>query len=324
MEGLIKIGRVISTKIHYFLHYNFLGINIYDVGTAFWDLFVQLWYFLILGIMFTSLISVFWNNESVSRFFQQPRASWISIILTAVAGVISPMPIYVVIPLIAALYKVGVPVPVLFTFIVSSPLMNPVLFSMTAGAFGYEMAFARLFVAVTLGLTAGFVTLILTNRNYLDKFMSSKVGDIADRPAFQRGSVKSFFHIFGFEFYRLTRFAAKYFLIGIIVAALVKVYIPIRWVIDTLGRGSSYSVLAAVAAGIPLYACGGGSIPVMEVLLAMGMNKGAILAFFISGPATKLSTLVALKAAIKKEAYIVYLLICFIGATIFGYIYSVF
>jgi uncharacterized membrane protein YraQ (UPF0718 family) len=319
IEAVRQILWALLSKLHYY----FGGSYTHKVLASAWDLFAQLWYFLVLGVVFTAFISVFWRKSDIAAFLQRsPRRS----ILTAtLVGVVSPVPTYVAIPLVAALYTVGVPVAPLFAFLVASPLMNPLLFSLTAGAFGYEMAVARAVSAVALGIAAGVATQFLVSRHYLGRLLSegSTAGKALrwddSRPHSARVYVTEFFH----HLYRNSRFISKYFFLGIITAAVVKELIPATWIITTLGNQRTFSVLVAVAAGVPLYACGGGSIPVMQTLQQLGMDKGAVLAFFISGPATKLSTLVALKAAIRTQAFMVYLAIGLLGASVFGYLYSI-
>jgi uncharacterized membrane protein YraQ (UPF0718 family) len=320
---MIDVARELLWNLLSKLHYYFAGSYTQKVISCVLDLFGQLWYFLVVGIVLTALISLFWRKNEIASFLQRsPRGS---IVTATLVGIVSPMPTYVAIPLIAALFRVGVPPAPLFAFLVSSPLMNPILFSLTAGAFGYEMAVMRTLSAIALGITAGVVTQLLVSRKHLSRILCNG-GTIVETQHW-RDSIKRTLRSCAVEFsnqlYRNTKFISKYFFLGIIIAAAVKVLIPASWIISTLGNQRSVSVLAAVAAGVPLYACGGGTIPVMQTLQQLGMDKGAILAFFISGPATKLSTLVALKAAVRKEAFLLYLIIGLLGASVFGLAYSI-
>ena len=54
----------------------------------------------------------------------------------------------------------------------------------------------------------------------------------------------------------------------------------------------------------------------------MGMGQGAALAFFITGPATKISTIVSLNAVLRRKTAVVYLAVTLIGGILFGYCYS--
>jgi hypothetical protein len=319
-ESIQKIAWFIYTK----LYYAFNGTWIQKIAEESWDLFLQLWHFFVAGIIITSFMTFFWNEEKIKSFFTKSRHSlMVWIVIATLIGVISPLPIYVAIPVVTALFKVGIPVPILFSFLVASPLMNPILFTLTSGAMGYEMAFARLISAIILGITAGCIAYILELKKYLRGLVSREAPVIQRNADPEEKTFKAGFMKFINDFYRLTRFSLKYFLIGIMVGAAVKVLVPPAWIFKTLGsQNVTISVLLAVAGGIPLYACGGGTIPAMQALLSLGMNKGAILAFFISGPATKLSTLIALRAAIINKAFLIYLAISLIGATVIGLIYS--
>ena len=308
------------------LHYLISGTYTEKVLVAFGDLFSMLWYYLAAGIIITALISTFWNPRKIpTSFFESLKTSKASIVIVSVLGVISPMPIYVVIPFVAALFSLGIPASILVAFLVSSPLMNPALFLLTAGALGYEMAFARTLCAVILGSGAGFATQFIFSRPR----MKGSVGLISSPQVFAHDlgadmerTARQTIAVFGDELYRFSKFITKYFMAGIMIAAFVQSLIPADWIILTLGKHRSASILVATAAGIPLYACGGGTIPVMQVLLSAGMDKGAVLAFLLSGPATKLSTLVVLKTALVKEIFILYMSITIVGAMLFGFFYS--
>lgn len=319
MEFVFDVAGAVYSKLVYYLS----GTYTLKVIRAFWDLFSQLWIFLVLGILLTSLISVFWSRESLpSRFFTTLSSSRAVIPLVALAGVVSPMPVYVVIPFMAALVEVGIPISILVTFLVSSPLMNPMLFLLTAGALGYPMAIARTVCAILLGMTAGYATAYLIARNKMSVlFRENAVQPMGGSSACGMAPQRKM-SLFLNEMYRFSKFIGKFFFMGISIAAVVQVLIPVQWIMAVLGDSPNASILIAVAAGIPLYACGGGTIPVMKVLMGMGLSKGAILAFFISGPATKLSTLVTLRAAMVKEIFYLYLLIALTGATVFGFLYN--
>jgi uncharacterized membrane protein YraQ (UPF0718 family) len=302
------------------IHYYFEGSYTEKVANTASGLFGQLWYFFFLGIVFTALISVIWPKEKLAAFLSRSRD--ISILSAVVVGVLSPVPTYVAIPLVAALYRIGVPGPPLFAFLMSSPLMNPILFSLTTGAFGLEMAAARLSSAVILGTCAGYAFWIYDKRKAA-MFVRASFDPInISGEAQTQKRFLSNLRLFGLNFYKLTKFAGKYFLLGLSIAAAVKALLPADLVIRTVGSQYTISVLVAVAAGIPLYACGGGTIPVMQTLMDLGLSKGAVLAFFISGPATKISTLVALKATVTGGVFLIYLLIALLGATFFGIIYG--
>jgi hypothetical protein len=102
------------------------------------------------------------------------------------------------------------------------------------------------------------------------------------------------------------------------MAALVQTLIPAPWVSSLLGADRPYGVLLAGVLGIPFYACGGGAVPVIAGLLAQRMSPGAALAFFLAGPATRLTALAALGSLLNRRALVAYVAYVVAGAALAG------
>ena len=63
----------------------------------------------------------------------------------------------------------------------------------------------------------------------------------------------------------------------------------------------------AATIGVPLYVCGGGTIPLLRDWLYRGMSMGAATSFMITGPATKITNLGALKICLGIKNFIIYI-----------------
>lgn len=63
----------------------------------------------------------------------------------------------------------------------------------------------------------------------------------------------------------------------------------------------------AATVGVTLYACGGGTIPLLQQWLASGMSMGSAAAFMVTGPATKITNLGALKIVLGVRRFALYL-----------------
>jgi uncharacterized membrane protein YraQ (UPF0718 family) len=74
----------------------------------------------------------------------------------------------------------------------------------------------------------------------------------------------------------------------------------------------------AATVGVPLYVCGGGTIPLLQTWLQNGMTLGGAAAFMITGPAAKLTNLGALKIVLGIKHFLFYLLFAVFFALIFG------
>ena len=70
--------------------------------------------------------------------------------------------------------------------------------------------------------------------------------------------------------------------------------------------------------GVPLYVCGGGTIPIIKSWLTNGMSLGSAAAFMITGPATKITNLGALKAVLGAKHFAFYWLFVILFSLITG------
>jgi uncharacterized membrane protein YraQ (UPF0718 family) len=281
----------------------------------------DLWPYLVSGIIVTSLIKVLLSKKHVDLLFQNRKN--VSIIFAALLGVVSPLGSYTVIPMAAAMFILGTPLPVLMAFLVSSPLIDPNLFLLTAGAFGIKLAIVRTLAAFLLGVTAGYTTLWLMKKNLIrtESVIKSENGD-SKIFSFQHHDKGEFFKSFGSELFKMTKYISKYFFLAILLAAGIKILTPPNMMLKLFNGNTFMSVLFSTGAGIPFYVCGGAAIPVVQELANLGMPHGAVLAFFISGPITKVSNLVLMNAAFNFRVFLIYITVGVIGASILGLIYN--
>ena len=205
----------------------------------------------------------------------------------------------------------GIPFSAVIAFILSSPLMNPTIFFLTATQISMEMAIARTITAFLLAIVGGLLTIKLFKHLYnVDTPM----------PSLKKSTDRSLW----LDIYSTTKYIAKYFSIAILLSAAVKALIPPETIAALLGGNTKMSTLVAIGMGVPFYTCGGSAIPFMETLMEMGMQKGPMLAFFIAGPATKLETLYAYKSMLGTRVLVFYLALTFIFSYLAGLIYSIF
>ena len=76
---------------------------------------------------------------------------------------------------------------------------------------------------------------------------------------------------------------------------------------DLFGGNEAWGVLMAATIGVPLYACGGGTIPLLQAWLMDGMSMGSAAAFMLTGPSTKITNLGALKIVLGIKRFLLYI-----------------
>ena len=122
------------------------------------------------------------------------------------------------------------------------------------------------------------------------------------------------------NFGRNVRATGGYFLLGVFLTALFMRYVPAESFARLFGRKNGFGVLMAATVGVPLYACGGGTIPLLIMWLADGMSWAAASAFMITGPATKITNLGALKIVLGAWKFAGYILFVMLYSLVNGLI----
>jgi uncharacterized membrane protein YraQ (UPF0718 family) len=284
-----------------------------------WKLTGQLWYYLAVGVLLAAWLDQAVPFHRLRRLFDRGRSD---IALAALAGAASPLCTYGTVPVLVQLLRHGVPPAPLLTFLVASSIMNPQLLVLMLGGLGLEMALAQLLSVVILSLVVGIIAsrwepLTLLNQRTLAANPASNECEMA-----VTDSTFSWSRLLS-QVVSLTESVGLYFVVGIIIAAAIEVFVPSAWVVKLLGEEQWYSVLIAGSLGVPFYACGGGAIPWIKVLLDEGMSRGAALAFFLAGPATRVTALAALATVLSRRALVLYVAFVLVGAMGLGYLFNI-
>lgn len=284
---------------------------------------VYLWYYFdlqlrqifpywLLGMLLGSVIAVF-AKESIHnavRRLTQKRLGLLGIIPASLLGIASPLCMYGTIPLAAGFAAYGVPEYWLAAFMMSSVLLNPqlILYSL---ALGPQALAVRLVSCLFCGLAAGLLLYIMRRPGGFFSFAAFQEQACHDTDPNQ---ALRFLKNLG----RNLRATGPMFLLGVALAALFQRYVPAELVAGLFGKNQGFGVLMAATIGVPLYACGGGTIPLLQAWLADGMSLGSAAAFMITGPATKITNLGAVKIVLGLKSFVLYLLFVILFALLTG------
>ena len=91
-----------------------------------------------------------------------------------------------------------------------------------------------------------------------------------------------------------------------LLSAVFQRYVSQEQMVRLFGGDKAWGVLMAATVGVPLYACGGGTIPLLREWLWEGMSIGSAAAFMLTGPATKITNLGALKIVLGIRRFLLY------------------
>lgn len=285
--------------------------------------FVYLWYYFdvqlrqifwywVLGIVLGSCVSVFLKDRlhGLLRSMSESKMGLVGIVPASLLGIASPLCMYGTIPLAASFSKSGMRDEWLASFMMCSILLNPQLIIYST-ALGTTALTARIISCFLCGIAAGLLIRFL-------------------------GRGKPFFNFEGFEephnhdtnpnlFLRLMKNIGRniqatglYFLFGVFLSAVFQRYVPEDLMMTFFGGNEAFGVLMAATIGVPLYACGGGTIPLLQAWLMDGMSMGSAAAFMITGPSTKITNLGALKIVLGIRNFVIYVAFVMIFSFVTG------
>lgn len=255
----------------------------------------------VLGMVIGSAVSVF-AKDSIHRAFRALNGKRLGVwgIVTASAlGIASPLCMYGTIPIAASISKSGMRDSWLAAFMMSSILLNPQLIVYSAALGGTVLA-VRIVSCFLCGITAGLLLYFL----YRDKPFFNFSG--FDAPKSRDTDPNLFLRYFK-NLWRNVKVTGLYFLIGVLLSALFQRYVPAEALTALLGGNEALGVLIAATIGVPLYACGGGTIPLLQQWLWDGMSVGSAASFMLTGPATKITNLGALKIVLGMRRFVLYI-----------------
>lgn len=262
----------------------------------------QIAFYWILGMVVGSLVSVFAKDAIHNCFEKMKDKRWgvFGIIPASLLGIASPLCMYGTIPIAASFSRHGMRHDWLAAFMMSSVLLNPqLLFYSTA--LGETAMAVRLISCTLCGIAAGLLVHFAYGKQPFFDFKGFEPRASHDTDP---NPVMRFLKNLG----RNVKATALYFLLGVLLSALFQRYVPADGFAALFGKSNEgFGVLMAATIGVPLYACGGGTIPLLQQWLVSGMSMGSAAAFMITGPATKITNLGALKIVLGVKRFILYI-----------------
>lgn len=275
----------------------------------------QIFPYWVLGVVIGSVISVFGKSQIHSVFIRVNRRKFglFGLVPASLLGIISPLCMYGTIPIAASFSEKGVREDWLATFMMSSILLNPQLLLYSA-ALGKEMLVIRFVSCFLCGIAAGLcVHYFFKGKPFFNfKGFHEPVGHDTDPNLLLR-----FLKNIG----RNIKTTGGYFLIGIVLSAIFQRYVPADAFASLFGDANrGLGLLMAATIGVPLYVCGGGTIPLLMTWLEHGMSFGAATSFMITGPATKITNLGAVKIVLGMRHFILYLVFVMLYALLGGFV----
>jgi len=284
--------------------------------------------------LFLSIAVAAWANASgadnlIARAFT--GAPLLMVILGALAGGLSPFCSCGVIPLIAALLTMGVPLSAVMAFWLASPIMDPSMFVLTAGVLDFEFALAKTVAAIGLGVGGGGIVHLMMRGGAFADPLREGIGNggcggakiRAPKPVIWRFWENADRRAkFGKTGLSTTLFLAKWLTLAFLLESLMLAWIPAETVTATLGGEGLLPIVTATLVGVPAYLNGYAALPLVGGLLEQGMAPGAGMAFLVAGGVTSIPAAMAVWALARPQLFALYIALSLSGAFTSGVLFQ--
>lgn len=260
---------------------------------------------LLLGFLFAGLLKAFVPSELVFRYLGQRNLR--SILTATLIGIPLPLCSCGVIPTGIALSKSGASRAATLAFFVSAPATNITAILIALGMVGWRFTIAMILTCFGVALLTGLLSFVIIKERVGQTKLKKEAYNFNLRAIFSRKEefkAKLRFS-FRYGFIDMVEDIGLYLILGLIIAGIIAAITPVVLIERYLGSGI-IALFIMVLIGIPMYICSTGSIPFVAALIAKGMNPSAGLVFLIVGPATNLSTILAIFKSMGKRTALLY------------------
>ncbi len=216
-------------------------------------------------IFIVSFIQSYFPPERSRRIMGRFRGIQANII-GALLGALTPFCSCSSIPIFMGFTSAGLPLGMTFSFLISSPMINPGSLVLLMSIFGTKIALAYILIGLLLAVLGGIIIEKLHMEQYVEEFVYSNVSsiDIENEKLTMKQRL-----IFSLEkVFDTFKSVFPYILIGVGIGALIHNWIPENFIKIILGNDNPFGVVLATVVGVPIYADIFGTIPIAEALLA--------------------------------------------------------
>jgi uncharacterized membrane protein YraQ (UPF0718 family) len=284
-------------------------------------------------LAFSILLAAYAKASGSDRLIAKAFTGRLGVMVLAASlmGALSPFCSCGVIPLIAALLAMGVPLPAVMAFWLSSPIMDPSMFVLTAGTLGMSFAVYKTFAAIAIGLLGGYGTALLQRLGGFETPLREGVGNGGCGAAALRSGQPPVWRFWREETRRENflasllsngLFLGKWLALAFLLESVMLAYVPAETVVALIGGESLWPVVAATLVGVPAYLNGYAALPLVGGLIEQGMAPGAGMAFLLAGGVSSIPAAIAVFALARLPVFFAYLGFAFLGSFALGLAYG--
>lgn len=253
------------------------------------------------------------------------------ILFAALFGGLAPFCSCEVIPFVAGLLALGTPLSAVMAFWLSSPLIDPPAFLITASALGWSFAIAKTVAAVAMGLAGGFAIKLAVDAGWFanplqtgTSYSSCGCGPspFSGKPVWRFWEHEDRRRQFGAQALENGLFLFKWLTLAYLLESLMITYIPAEAIGNLVGGSGVMPIVMSALIGAPAYLNSYAAPPLVAGLMEQGMSAGGAMAFMVAGAVSCIPAMTAVFALVRRTVFVAYVALGFAGAVSSGIIFG--
>ncbi|HEN20496.1 MAG TPA: permease [Desulfobacteraceae bacterium] len=272
---------------------------------------------LFLGIStLVGLVFEYVSEDTLNRWLS--RKGWLGNFLGTTLGAVTPFCSCSTIPMTVGLLRAKVPFGATMSFVLASPLMNPIVLVMILTLLGWKACLAYGVVTFIMSMVCGRVLSIIgLARDVKNVRITGGSQQMEKLPTFGGKLRRSFAGAWN-DF----RGVLIYLVIGVAIGAGIYGYLPGDFVVQVAGPQNPLAIPVAAIIGVPLYVRAETVIPIALALTQKGMSMGAVIALIVGGAGMSIPEMSMLAGIFKVRLVFVFIAVVFSTAVMAGFIFN--
>lgn len=271
--ALILLSFSTSFKLSFDLPPSLLNLN-----TIFLSILIEALPFVLIGVLIAGVIQIFITEQHIQRWI--PKNKVLAVIMSCIVGALFPACECGIVPIVRRLIGKGVPIHAAIGFMLTGPLINPIVIASTYMAFGNDAKIAGLrmglgfFVAIMVAFMVSWI--FKGNQLKASLHMPAPHSHIK-KEAFSKRFWSMLTHSID-EFFDM----GKYLVLGAFLAAFVQTYMPAKALLEA-GSGTVSATAIMMGLAYVLSLCSEADAFIGASFSSI-FPTPAILGFLIFGP----------------------------------------
>ena len=247
-------------------------------------------------------------------------------IVAAGFGALTPFCACSTIPMTVGFLNAGVPFGSTMSFLVASPLLNPIILGMLGVMVGIKAMVAYFVIAFLCSILFGFLLEKIGAQKYVKNVRLKPVSccagshEVVDKHSLPFPSKLKVAFAGAWDSLRPIM---GYLLVGVALGAGIYGYVPQDFVMKIAGPDNTFAIPVAAVLGIPLYIRAETAIPIGLALMGKGMSIGAVISLIIGGAGMAIPEMTMLASIFKKQLVAMIVLVIFLTAVVSGYLFNI-